>query len=30
MSRIPWEGKEDIKNDILKRRRNWIDELLGG
>ncbi len=30
MSRIPWEGKEEIKNDILRRRRNWIDELLGG
>jgi hypothetical protein len=30
MSRIPWEGKEDIKSDIKKVKRNWIEELMGG
>ena len=30
MSRIPWEGKESIKNEIRKIKRNWIDDLLGG
>jgi hypothetical protein len=30
MSRIPLEGKEGIRSEIRKIRRNWIDDLIGG
>lgn len=30
MSSISVSGKEQIKYEISKLRRNWIEELLGG